>query len=64
MSMVKRYKLVNGLLHYVRNADEHALFSGEKEIVLASDHDASIAELEKEVSRLREFEWMYKDLCK
>ena len=23
-----------------------------------------ISELEKEVARLREFEWMYKDLCK
>ena len=64
MSDVKRYTLINGLLHYVRKVDEHTLFSGEKEVVLASDHDAAIADLEKEIDRLCEFEWMYKDLCK
>lgn len=37
--MVKRYKLVNGLIHYIRNIGEHELFSGEKEIVFASDYD-------------------------
>jgi hypothetical protein len=54
MTMVKRYTLVNGLLHHVRTLGEHELFSGAKEIVFASDYDALAAELaiEKEFRAL------------
>jgi len=52
MSEVKRYMLINGLLRLsdppsaIEEAIQtHALFTGEKQVVLAADYDALAAEL-------------------
>ena len=40
--MIKRHKLVNGLIYGVTRTDEHELFTGETIVVLAADYDKAL----------------------
>ena len=71
MSDVKRYKLVNGLLLGTHTLSDHELFTGNKDVVFASDYDALQAKAEAmaqaleavENFRAEENEWDGVDVC-